>query len=302
MDGMTSSADKRILVLHRPGLRAWLDSASPFASAIESDLDGIAAIPERFTPIPTRNRMNKVWEGRLDGLSGPFIIKQGWVNPVYPADRRLARRVNLALHNRFLQSMKLSFRLETIGFASVRPVLCWKKYTGPFPSEIGILYPKIEAPASLARYLVIPNDLSGPWRFAAFPSETARAWGRHTRRLNEAGLLHIDPAPWNILIRPGAADPPREDDFIYIDTDAFRPLPFRNPSAPFGRWKRALAMDRVIRFFEPGDLSAFCEGFALPSESPAAWLRLFTRFRRYPKLRPVSKVSLFLRSLPVFRS
>lgn len=290
----------RIRPLRLPGLRAWLDASSPFATAIESRLPEIASIPSTFTPIPTRNRMNKVWEGHLDGIPGPLIIKQGWVNPVYPLDRRIARRVNLALHNRFLQSMKLSFRLDAIGFASVRPVLCWKKYTGLFPTEIGILYPKIEAPSSFSRYLVIPNDPTGPWRFATLPPETARAWGRHTRRLNAAGILHTDPAPWNILLRPGGTAPPQEADFIYIDTDAFRPLPVRPPTSPLARYHRALAMDRVLQFLSPDDLSAFCDGFAFPGESPSAWHRLFDWLRRHPNPHPPAKLRLFLRALVHF--
>lgn len=292
---MTVPARKRILFLRRPGLRAWLDTAAPCARTLESRLAEIAAIPSAFTPIPTRNRMNKVWEGSFDGIPGPLIIKQGWINPVYPLDRRIARRVNLALHNRFLRSMELSFRLDEIGFASVRPVLCWKKYTGLFPTEIGILYPKIEASASFARFLVIPDDPTGPWRFATLPGATARAWGRHTLRLNESGLLHTDPAPWNILIRPGAADPPLEDDFVYIDTDAFRPLP-APPASAAGRYHRALAMDRVLQFFSPSDLAAFCEGFALPGEAPSAWQRLFDWRRLHPRTRLPSKLRFRLRA------
>ena len=293
---MIPSARNRIRTLRRPGLRAWLDDTSPCAEELESRLAEIAAIPSGFTPIPTRNRMNKVWEGRIDGIPGPLIIKQGWINPVYPLDRRIARRVNLTMHNRFLRSMELSFRLEEIGFASVRPVLCWKKYTGLFPTEIGILYPKIEASASFARYLVIPNDPSGPWRFATLPEATARAWGRHTRHLNEAGLLHTDPAPWNILIRPGSTDPPLEDDFIYIDTDAFRPLPAA-PTSAVGRYHRALAMDRVLQFFSPSNLAAFCEGFALPGEALSAWQRLFTWRCLHPRNRLPSKLRFRLRAL-----
>ena len=294
---MPPPSRQRILVIRRPGLRAWLDSAAPCAALLESRLPEIAAIPSGFTPIPTRNRMNRVWEGHLDGIPGPFILKQGWINPVYPLDRRIARRVNFALRNRFLQSMELSFRLEAIGFASVRPVLCWKRHSGLFPVEIGILYPKIEASASFARYLVIPNDPTGPWRFATLPEATARAWGRHTRHLNEAGLLHTDPAPWNILIRPGAVDPPLEADFVYIDADAFRPLPVRAPSSPAGRHLRALAMDRVLQFLSPSDLAAFCEGFALPGESPSSWQCLFDWLRRHPNPHPPAKLQLFMRAL-----
>ena len=294
---MPPTARQRIHPLRRPGLRAWLDTAAPCAAGLEARVEEIAAIPPGFTPIPTRNRMNRVWEGHLDGIPGPLIIKQGWVNPVYPLDRRIARRVNLALHNRFLQSMKLSFRLDAIGFASVRPVLCWKKYTGLFPTEIGILYPKIEAPATFARYLVVPNDPTGPWRFATLPAETALAWGRHTRRLNEAGLLHTDPAPWNILLRPGATDPPLEVDFIYLDADAFRPLPARNPASPLGRYHRALAMDRVLQFLSPDNQAAFCEGFSMPGESPSAWQRLFDWLRLHPNPHPPTKLRLFLRAL-----
>lgn len=291
---MTPTDRHRIVRIRRPGLRAWLASSFPYTPALESQLGQIAAIPPTFTPIPTRNRMNKVWEGTLPGLPGTFIIKLGWCNPVYPLDRRVARRVNMALNNRFLQSMELSFRLDAIGFPSVRPVLCWKKIPRLLPTEIGILYPKVEAPSSLYRYLDTPDDR--PWCFRNLPPETARAWGRHTRRLNEAGLLHIDPAPQNVLLRPGAADPPIESDFIYIDTDAFRPMPFPAAS-PLGRYCRAAAMDRALTLFTPSDLIPFCEGFALPSESPAAWQRLFSWMRLHPRPHLPGKLRLFLRSL-----
>ena len=294
---MPPASPHRISTLRRPGLRAWLDASSPFASAIESQLDQIAAVPTSFTPIPTRNRMNKVWEGSLPGIPATFILKLGWCNPVYPLDRRIARRVNMALRNRFLQSMELSFRLDAMSFASVRPVLCWKRTRHLFPAEIGILYPKIEAGDSLRRYL----DTTGrPWYFRDLPPETALAWGRPTRRLNQAGLIHIDPAPQNVLLRPGAADPPLEDDFIYIDTDAFRPLRASSTSL-FGRYARALSMARALAFFRPSDLPPFCEGFALPSESPAAWLRLLDWVRRHPRPHPPGKLLLLARALS-FRS
>lgn len=290
---MPPSTSHRIKCIRRPGLRAWLDAAHPHADALESRLGEIASIPAGFARIPTRNRMNKVWEGRLGGIPGTVIIKQGWVNPVYPLDRRIARRVNLACRNRFLQSMELSFRLDGIGFPSVRPILCWKKGARLFPSEIGILYPKIEAPGSLLRYLDMPEDR--PWGFRGLPPDTARAWGRHTRRLNEAGLLHMDPAPQNILLRAGAAEPPREDDFIYIDTDAFRPLHASPASLP-GRYLCALAMARAFAFFTPGDLEGFCEGYARGGEAPSAWLRLFEWIRLHPRPHLPGKLRFWLRA------
>lgn len=296
-----STSPHRIISLRRPGLRAWLDASSPFVAALDSCLGEIVSVPSSFTPIPTRNRMNKIWEGSLPGLPGTFVLKQGWCNPVYPLDRRIARRVNLALRNRFLQSLELSFRLDTIGFPSVRPVLCWKSIPRLFPVETGLLYPKIEASASLIRYFDLPpDDPDATWIFRSLPPETARAWGRHTRRLNEAGLLHVDPFPSNILLRPGAADPPLEDDFIFIDPDAFRPLP-ASPASPSGRYFRALAMDRAIAYFRTCDIPPFCEGFALPSESPKAWERLFDWLRLHPRPHLSGKFRLFLRAL-AFRS
>lgn len=296
---MTPPAPHRIVSIRRPGLRAWLDASFPGASVLESLLESIAAIPPSFTPIPTKNRMNKVWEGRLEGLSDPFILKKGWCNPIYSLNRRIDRRVNLAFTNRFLRSMEISSRLAGLGIAATRPVLCWKKTVHLFPKEIGVLYPKIEAADSLLRYGGKTAD--GSFRFRNLPPETARAWGLHTRRMNEAGLLHVDPAPQNILLRPGAADPPTAADFIYIDIEAFRALPVRDPASPLGRWHRALAMNRGIRCFAPADLAAFCEGFAFPSESPAAWLRFFTRQQSFPRLHPRAKLALLLHSFTSFR-
>lgn len=296
---MAPNAPHRIVFFRRPGLRAWLDASSPFAPILESRLESIAAIPPTFTPIATKNRMNKVWEGRLEGLPGPFILKTGWCNPVYSLRRRIDRRVNFAFTNRFLHSMETSFRLDELGIAATRPVLCWKKTVHLFPKEIGVLYPKIEASDSLFRYGAPTAD--GHFRFQNLPPETARAWGLHTRRMNEAGLLHVDPAPQNILLRPGAADPPAEADFIYIDIEAFCALPVRDPASPLGRWHRALAMNRGIRCFGPADLAAFCEGFALPSESPAAWIRFFTLQQRFPRLHPRAKFALLLHSVASFR-
>ena len=287
----------RLKPLRRPGLRAWLDTAFPCVAALEAQLDQIASIPPSFTPIPTRNRMNKVWEGTLPGIPGTFILKLGWCNPVYSLDRRFARRVNMALQNRFLQSMELSFRLEDIGFPSVRPVLCWKKIPRFLPTEIGILYPKIEASGSLIRFFDLPpGDPGATWIFRSLPPETACAWGRRTRRLNEAELVHVDPFPSNILLRPGASDPPLDDDFVFIDSDAFRPLP-APPASPRGRFFRALSMDRAIAYFRPCDIPPFSEGFALPGESPAAWQRLFDWQRRHPRPHFPGKLLLFLRSL-----
>ena len=290
------SPDHRISFLRQPGLRAWLDASSPHASLLQAQLPLITSIPSSFTPIPTKNRMNKVWEGALEGIPGTFILKIGWCNPVYSRDRRIVRRINMALHNRFLQSMRLSPRLDAISFPAVRAVLCWKRIPHLLPTEIGVLYPKVEAPFSLRRYL---DDPANPRAFRNLPLETTQALGRLVRRLNQAGLVHVDPAPQNILLRSDAANPPLEDDFVFIDVDAFRAL-HASPASPLGRWHRTLAMNRIIRLFPPTHLAAFCEGFAFPSESPDAWIRIFSHSAHLPNHKLLSRLSLLLRSLPPF--
>ena len=294
---MPPPLQSRLVPIRLPGLRAWLDAAHPFAPVLRERLPEIAAIPPGFAKIPTRNRMNEVWEGRLDGIPAPLVLKRGWINPVYPLDRRIARAVNLACKNPFRRALELAPRLEAVPFPAVRPVLCWKRIPRLFPAETGILYPKIEADGSLHRYL--RNAPSGnPYdRRLLAPLPTLRALGRLLRTLNAAGFVHLDPAPQNVLLRPGAADPPVEADFVLIDVEAFRPLPGPRPDAPRARYRRALALERLVPYIRTADLLAFAEGFALPAESPGSWLPALRWLHRHPKPRPPATLALFLRTL-----
>jgi hypothetical protein len=272
------------------------------AGAVEARLEEITAIPPSFAPIPTRSRSRRVREGRLGGIPEPLVVKQGWINPDYPLDRRIARRVSFVLEDPFRRALSLSSALAAIPFPAPRPVLCWKRLSGPLPTETGILYPKIEASGSLLRYL--PDAPSGnPYdRRLRMPPGTLRAVGRFLSTLNAAGFLHLDPTPQNILLRPGAADPPAEPDFVLIDVEAYRRLPFPSrPAAPLNRYARALAIAPLLPCIASADLPLFAESFALPGESPSAWLPVFRWLHRHPKLRPLAKPSLFLRALAPFR-
>lgn len=273
-------ATHRIVSLRRPGLRAWLDAAFPYAPALESRLSQIAAIPPAFTPIPTRSRSRRVWRGCLDGIPCPFVIKQGWISPTYSLDRRIARRVSLACHNPFLDALRNSGRLEAAAFPAARPVLCWKKGPHPFPTEEGILYPEIEASGSLHRYLHDPATGNPFDRRLRLPTETLAAFARSLRALNAAGFVHLDPTPQNILLRPGAAAPPTEADFVFIDVEAFRPLPSARPDTPQARRARARALAPLLPYIPSADLPLFAEHFALPTESASDWLPVFLRIHR----------------------
>lgn len=278
--------------LRRPGLRAWLDVRHPCAAALEARIPEIAAIPSGFVPIPTRSRSRRIWEGRMDGIPMALVLKQGWVNPSYPIDRRIARRVSLACHNPFRHALDIAIRLSAAGFSAARPILCWKKGPALFPSEEGILYPKVEASGSLRRYLLDPATGNPFDRRLRFPPETLAALGRFLRALNAAGFVHLDPTPQNILLRPGAADPPSEADFVLIDVEAFRPLPSDAPDTPRARHARAMALAPLLPYLPSADLPLFAGQFALPSESPAAWLPIFRLLHRNPVLRLPARFSL----------
>ena len=277
--------------IRHPGLRVWLDATHPCAEALEARLPEIASIPAGFTSIPTRSRSRRIWEGHLDGLPFPVVIKQGWVDPVYPLDRRIARRVSLACHNPFLHALDIAIRLAAIGFPAARPILCWKKGPGLFPSEEGVLYPKVEASGSLRRYLHDPATGNPFDRRLRLPGETLAALGRFLRTLNAAGFVHLDPTPQNILLRPGAADPPTEDDFVFIDVEAFRPLA-AVPDTPCVRRARALALSPLLPYLPSSDLPLFAEHYALPSESPSAWLPILHLLHRNPVLRLPDRLAL----------
>ena len=274
-----------------PSLRAWIDATHPFAKALEAILPEIAAIPSGFAPIPTRSRSRRVWEGHLDGIPFPVVVKQGWVDPAYPLDRRIARRVSLACHNPFRHALENSIRLAAAGFPAARSILSWKKYRGPFPVEEGILYPKVEASASLRRYLHDPATGNPFDRRLRLPPETLAALGRYLRTLTKAGFVHLDPTPQNILLRPGAADPPTEADFIFIDVEAFQPLPSA-PDTPRARRARALSLSPLLPYLPSASLPLFAEHYALPSESPSAWLPLLHLLHRNPVLRLPARLSL----------
>lgn len=283
--------------VRRPGIHAWLDADSPHAAAMEAMLPEIAAIPSGFTPIPTRSRSRRIWEGRIDGMPFPVIVKQGWVNPSYPIDRRIARRVSLVLKNPFRLALEIAIRLDAIGFPAARPILCWKKAPGFFPTEEGILYPKVEASGSLRAYLHVPATGNPFDRRLRLPPETLAALGRFLRTLNAAGFVHLDPTPQNILLRPGSGDPPTEADFIFIDVEAFRPIPSSAPGTPRARHARALALSPLLPYIPSADLPLFAEHFALPSEAPSAWLPLFLLLHRKPVLRLPDRLSLYRFSL-----
>jgi hypothetical protein len=291
------SASSNLLSVRLPGLRAWLDASTPFAALLRDRLPAIAAIPPGFAKIPTRNRMNEVWEGRLDGLPFPLVLKRGWINPVYPLDRRIARQVNLALKNTYRRALELAPRLEAVSFPTVRPLLCWKRIPRLLPAETGILYPKIEADGSLRRYLRDAPSGNPYDRRLLAPLPTLRALARLLRTLNAAGFVHLDPAPQNVLLRPGAADPPLEADFVLIDVEAFRPLPGSRPDSPANRHRRLIALERLVPYIRSSDLPAFAEDFALSGESPDAWLPLLLWLHRHPKPRPPAKLAILLRAL-----
>ena len=300
---MTPPAPHLLKPLRRPGIRAWLDASHPFAGAIEARLEEIVSVPSSFTPIPTRSRSRRLWEGVLDGIPVPLVLKQGWSNPDYPLDRRIARRVSFVLEDPFRRALALSAGLAAIPFPAPRPVLCWKKTSGLFPSEAGILYPKVESSGSLLRYL--PPAPSGRFydRRLRLPPETLPAVGRFLRTLNAAGFTHRDPTPQNILLRTGAADPPTESDFVLIDVESYRRLPFPgHPASPFNRNARALALAPLLPCVASADIPLFAGSFALPGESPDAWSGIFLWLHRRPKLRPLSKPALLFRSLASFRN
>lgn len=285
--------------IHRPGIRAWIDTSSPFASVLESRLEEIASVPSRFTPIRTRSRSRRLWEGSLDGIPCSLILKQRWLNPSYGLSRRISCRVSLALENPFRQALEIAPRLAATGIAAIRPVLCWKRFSHHVPVEEGILYPRFESSMSLHHYLV--GHPCGPSRVTTLqvhlPRETLSALGRFLRALNAAGFVHVDPAPHNILVRAGAPLPPTETSFALIDVEAFRPLPSSRPDSPGSRYARAMAVSPLLPYLPPDDLAPFGEAFALDSESPAAWLRVFVWLRRHPNPRPLSRFRLFLRTL-----
>ena len=111
--------------IQRPGIRAWIDTTSPFASVLESRLGEIASVPDGFTPIRTRSRSRRLWEGTLDGIPSPLILKQRWLNPSYGLSRRISCRVSLALENPFRQALEIAPRLAAAGIAA-RKGMVWR--------------------------------------------------------------------------------------------------------------------------------------------------------------------------------
>lgn len=298
---MSTVAVHNIEHLRLSGLRAWLDTSSPFAPVLENRLEEIASIPSGFRTIPTRSRSRRVWEGRLDGIPFPLVIKQRWLNPSYALGRRISCRVSLCLESPFRQALELAARLDAIGFPSPRPILCWKKGSRFFPDEEGILYPEIEARDSLRRYLHEPSTGNPLDRRLLLSPETLSALGRFLRTLNAAGFVHLDPTPQNILLRPGAAEPPTETSFVFIDVESFRPLPSGRPETPRARYARALALTPLLPHIPGPDLSLFAESFALPSESPATWQSIFSLLQRHPKPHALARLSFRLQTLPSFQ-
>jgi hypothetical protein len=277
--------------IRRPGIRAWINASHPCADALTDAIESIVAVPPSFTPIPTRSHSRRAWAGHLDGIPFPVVIKQGWVNPTYPLDRRIARRVSLIFHAPFRCALETSLRLSAVGFPAAHPILCWKKFHGLFPVEEGILYPEIDASGSLRRYLHNP-DTGNPYdRRLRLPHPTLAALGRFLRTLNAAGFVHIDPTPQNILLRPGAADPPTESDFTLIDVESFQPLP-DSSDLPHLRRIRARAIAPLLPYIPSDDLPLFATHFVLPSESPADWLPILQLLHRHPGLHPPARLAL----------
>ena len=288
---MNPPATPILTPLRRPGIRAWINASHPCAATLADVLESIVSVPPSFTPIPTRSHSRRAWTGHLDGIPFPIVIKQGWVSPTYRLDRRIARRVSLIFHNPFRRALETTLRLAAVGFPAPRPILCWKKLHGLFPIEEGILYPEIEASDSLRRYLQDPTTGNPYDRRLRLPPATLAALGRFLRTLNAAGFVHLDPTPQNILLRPGAADPPTEPDFTLIDVESFQPLPSTS-DLPHLRRLRALALAPLLPYIPSDDLPLFATHFVLPTESPSDWLPILQLLHRHPGLHPPVRLAL----------
>lgn len=263
--------------LRLPGIRAWIAPAAPEAAAVRAALPHLANAAESFPVLPTHNRMNRVRRIAVPGAEGPFILKEGWCNPAYPWGRRFCRRVRLWTSMPAVRAMRLAAAFAAAGFAVLRPVACWKERRPGKGLCHFFLYPEVAARGSLADFVVFRED--GMPVFRDFPAKTRDALAHALRKMHEAGFLHLDPAPGNVLLKPGAPAGPGEEDFVWIDVESLRQGRAGKAATRREKARRACSMDRLLRVFPPGELEAFAAAYAGDAD-PGDWIALFRQAAR----------------------
>jgi len=256
------------------GIRAWIVSSAPEAADVRAALPGIAAEAAKGAPLSTHNRMNRVWRLSPPGRDARYILKMAWNNPAYPPGRRFFRLLRLLFTMPEIRAMRLAGELAAAGFATLRPLACWRqRVPGRGPCHF-FLYPEVAARGSLADFLGRRAD-GWPF-FARLGAKTRDAWARALRKMHEAGFLHLDPAPGNVLLKPGAPEEPGEGDFVWIDVESLRRSAGGPARTARERWRRVRSMTTLLRVFSPGELEAFAAAYA-GADDPTGWLALFRR-------------------------
>ena len=171
-----------------------------------------------------------------------------------------------------VRAMRLALAFAAAGFAVLRPVACWRERRPGMGLCHFFLYPEVAARGSLADFIVFREN--GMPVFRDFPAKTRDALARALRRVHEAGFLHLDPAPGNVLLRPDAPAVPEEKDFVWIDVESLRKGRAGEAATRGEKRRRAFSMDRLLRVFPPGEREAFAATYA-GDDDPAGWIDLF---------------------------
>lgn len=261
-----------------PGLHAWLMPEMPEAKPLRAVLPTLADEAERFPLLPTHNRMNRVRRISFAGLEGTYILKEAWCNPVYPWGRRFCRQVRLWTSMPFLRAIRLAAELAAADFSTLRPVACWKERRPGKGLSHYMLYPEVAARGSLADFL--SYRANGQPFFRGLPEKTLAAYARSLRAIHEAGFLHVDPAPGNVLLRPDAPDEPEERDFVWIDVESLRRTAPGKARTARERARRARSLERLTRVFDSDALEAFTRSYA-GEDGADAWRAPIRRWAKW---------------------
>lgn len=271
-----------------PGGRLWLNPALPDTGPI---LDfarsgGAGGLPESAR-VATSSPRNRVFDIEIPGI-GRCILKEFTVQTNRGIFRRLETAFKLRFVHRGLRTMRLALDARQAGFPTYEPCAFWTDYRGRLRNYF--LYRRLDG---IPLNSLLPLDGADPARRAVVES-AIRQLGRHVRTLHDAGIIHTDLHPGNILLPEGAGpDAP----IAVIDMDsAYR---------PFAPGRRALYTARAkslrrLHEFLPDLFPLFADAYAAGDAALSARLQETLAFwrPRYGRDRRVASVAAWLASPP----
>lgn len=271
-----------------PGGRIWinpdLQDIGPVLEFARSG--GVGTLPESAR-IATSSPRNRVFDLELPGI-GRCILKEFSVLTNRGPFRAMESAFKLRFVHRGLRTMRLAMEAGRIGFPTYTPCAFWTDYRHGLHNYF--LYQRIEGEPLSS---LLPLDDAPPERRATAES-AIRQLGRHVRALHDAGIVHTDLHPGNILL-PLNAGP--DAPIAVIDMDSsYRPVA---PGRRANYTARAKSLRRLHEFL-PDLFPLFADAYAAGDTELSARLQETLAFwrKRYGRDRRIASVAAWLASPP----